>query len=403
MAISSFRIDYERYLWTDIKAFCPICKNNFTGWYCPSCGLPKKNSKYALSEYGSLHNCGQYHFRPEFSSFENIQLCDKCYTTNPSNAKYCRNCGKKFTSSKGISKDAHGWVDLGLSVLWATETIEGLYMWNYAEKLYHTTDMDFYRKLEPKELNDVATQKWGERWRTPTKEEFEELVIKCKWEKCLHPISNKHALKITGPNGNSIIIPVTGYAGCKEKPIRIFPDISISMGDPEAEHSICALWTSSEDKTKPHRRAYAFHFRGYEGFTKTLTAKEKKEQEFKNNRDHRRFESMFEPIEIDYDWWKPGISEKRQQIMDKKEKRWQIERQKEEEERQILRNMGDDSQERADNIKKDEERRRSLWLDTPIEMHYNEERIHRNTIRPIEKDQGYAILPVADKKWQGCL
>ena len=112
---------------------------------------------------------------------------------------------------------------------------------------------------------------------------------------------------------------------------------------------------------------------------------------------------MFEPIEIDYDWWKPGISEKRQQIMDKKEKRWQIERQKEEEERQILRNMGDDSQERADNIKKDEERRRSLWLDTPIEMHYNEERIHRNTIRPIEKDYGYAILPVADKKWQGRL
>ena len=112
---------------------------------------------------------------------------------------------------------------------------------------------------------------------------------------------------------------------------------------------------------------------------------------------------MFEPIEIDYDWWKPGISEKRQQIMDKEKKRWQIERQKEEEERQILINMGDDSQERADNIKKDEERRRSLWLDTPIEMHYNEERIYRNTIRPIEKDYGYAILPVADKKWQGCL
>lgn len=209
--------NYGEFYAYNIKAFCPICKNNFTGWYCPSCGLPKKNSKYALSEYGSLHNCGQYHFRPEFSSFENIQLCDKCYTTNPSNAKYCRNCGNKFTSSKGISKDAHGWVDLGLSVLWATETIEGLYMWNYAEKLYHTTDMDFYRKLEPKELNDVATQKWGERWRTPTKEEFEELVIKCKWEKCLHPISNKHALKVTGPNGNSIIIPVTGYAGCNQK------------------------------------------------------------------------------------------------------------------------------------------------------------------------------------------
>ena len=94
--------NYGEFYAYNIKAFCPICKNNFTGWYCPSCGLPKKNSKYTLSKYGSLDNCGQYHFRPEFSSFENIQLCDKCYTTNPSNAKYCRNCGKKFTSSKGI-------------------------------------------------------------------------------------------------------------------------------------------------------------------------------------------------------------------------------------------------------------------------------------------------------------
>lgn len=378
-------VNYEWILWTGIKAFCPICKKNFTEWYCPSCGLPKKNSKYALHEYGSLHNCRQYHFRPEFSSFENFKLCEECYTTNPSEAKFCRNCGKKITSSKGISKDAHGWVDLGLSVLWATETIEGLYMWNYAQKLYHTTDMDFYRKLEPKELNDVATQKWGERWRTPTKEEFEELVIKCKWEKCLHPISNKHALKVTGPNGNSIIIPVTGYAGCnqKEKPIM---GISISTGNPEAEHSICALWTSSEDKTKPHRRAYAFWFKGYESFTKTLTAKEKKEQEFKNNRIDRDFKSMWGGLNLN-----------------RFNEEWEETRKIEEEERQILRNMGDDSQERADNIKKDEERRRSLWLDTPIEMHYNEERIHRNTIRSIEKDQGYAILPVADKKWQGRL
>lgn len=169
----------------------------------------------------------------------------------------------------------------------------------------------------------------------------------------------------------------------KKKPIM---GISISIGDPEAEHSICALWTSSEDKTKPHRRAYAFHFIGYEGFTKTLTAKEKKEQEFKNNRIDREFKSMWGGLNLN------SFNEE-----------WEETRKIEEEERQILRNMGDDSQERADNIKKDEERRRSLWLDTPIEMHYNEERIHRNTIRPIEKDYGYAILPVADKKWQGRL
>ena len=111
-------IDYKYELWTGIKAHCPICNRTFTGWYCPTCGLPKKNSKYALNEYGSLYNCDSYHLRPEFTSFEKFQLCSECYTANPSDAKYCKNCGKKITS--WLSKDAHGWVDLGLSVLWST-------------------------------------------------------------------------------------------------------------------------------------------------------------------------------------------------------------------------------------------------------------------------------------------
>ena len=77
------------------------------------------------------------------------------------------------------------------------------------------------------------------------------------------------------------------------------------------------------------------------------------------------------------------------------------ERQKEEEEREILRAMGDDTQEKADNIKKDLERRRKLWLDTPVNFEYNKK--YKNTLRPLRKISGYAIRPVADKKWQGKL
>jgi hypothetical protein len=61
---------------------------------------------------------------------------------------------------------------------------------------------------------DIATIKWGEKWRTPTKEEFEELINNCEWEKIVIPNSQKNALKVIGPNGNHIVLPVTGYAGC---------------------------------------------------------------------------------------------------------------------------------------------------------------------------------------------
>lgn len=417
-------IDFKATLWTSVKAHCPICYKTFTGWYCPSCGLPKKNSKYAIYKgcEDSIHNCDKYHFRPEFSQYEDFQLCEKCYSTNPSNAKYCRNCGEKFNSSKGIAKNAHGWIDLGLSVLWATETIEGLYFWNNPSKLSHTTDISDFKKWrdinrekwsyynkgsENSNEEDVATRIWGEKWRTPTKEEFEELMIKCKWEKCIDPKSNKHALKVIGPNGNSIILPVTGYAGCNEtvKQSTLINLLGIKMPDrkSEAMHSVCALWTSSKDTTKPDR-AYAFHYTGYKDFTKTLTEKEKKKIEFENERFERKSESLFKGFEeIDNDWWKSGISEKRRLLLEQEKQKWQIEQQKRREEIQILNAMGDDSREKEDNRIKDIERRRNLWLNTPIEMRFNEERLYKNTIRPCAMDSGYAILPVVDKKWKGKL
>ena len=54
-------------------------------------------------------------------------------------------------------------------------------------------------------------------------------------------------------------------------------------------------------------------------------------------------------------------------------------------------------------INKDEDKWTCLWLETPVEMHYNEERIRWNTITPVLKDISYAIRPVADKKWKGKL
>ena len=257
------------YNWTG-EAHCPICKNIFTGWYCPSCGLPKKNSKYTMDKDGHLHNCDRYHFRPEFSSFEDFKLCDKCYTTNPLDAKYCRNCGHKFDFSKGVTKNAHGWVDLGLSVLWSTEEMRSRYMWMRTDG-NRWMDISF-EEYKQQEVKDSASFELGHKWRTPTKEEFEELIDKCTWEKVFvwenrnyPPYFEKYqrlkALKVTGPNGNHIIVlPNVKNAGIsywtatksanREGFAHSF-DYSIRTEDAQSEEEKELLWLSTPiDKNK---------------------------------------------------------------------------------------------------------------------------------------------------------
>lgn len=345
--------------WDLQEAKCPICNRTFNQWFCPSCGVPLSTN---------------HRLRPEYRYFDAYQLCAKCNTRNPYGARYCRNCREEiYLHAK--DKNGHEWVDLGLSVLWSTETIEGLYLWNHSQRVFSThSNMSDYFRIDV-ENKDIATTKWGEKWRTPTKEEFEELVIKCKWEKCLDPISKKHALKATGPNGNYIIIPVTGHAGCS---------CSFQVGnpiyEPEDIHSECSFWTSSENPDRP-RSAYAFRFFGYDGFIKTLTARERKEQQFE----------IMRPFRIGG----PSIYDDDFDLKCKQEK------QREDEERKILQSMGDDSKEKEENLKKDNERRHTLWLETPIEFINDKNDCLQKTIRSNPKKNGYAIRPVADKKWQG--
>ena len=57
---------------------------------------------------------------------------------------------------------------------------------------------------------DVATQTWGESWVMPTQEQYKELINYCT---CSYkPINDSYCAEYTGPNGNSLIIPLnTGY------------------------------------------------------------------------------------------------------------------------------------------------------------------------------------------------
>lgn len=226
------------------KIKCPVCNCNFDRWFCPSCGLPKFNCKYLLEIGQKAIYSGMYRFCPEFKSFEDFQLCSKCYTTNPYGAKYCRNCGENM-QLHAMDKNGHAWVDLGLSVLWSTETLWGFYRWMDTDNHFHCDCLKDYNQYKGNG-KDTATYMWGNKWRMPTKEEFEELINKCKWEKFIEVETSKPALKITGPNGNHILFYMTGIA-------------SMTSGEISHEDEVLVLWTSTKDSQK-ESHAYAFRF-----------------------------------------------------------------------------------------------------------------------------------------------
>lgn len=119
--------------------------------------------------------------------------------------------------------NGYEWVDLGLSVKWATcnvgadkpEDYGDYYAWGEISKKndYYEGNSKTYGEafgdICGKKSYDVAAAKWGGSWRLPTKAEFEELLNECKWQ--LTTKGGKRGYKVTAPNGNHIFLPAAGY------------------------------------------------------------------------------------------------------------------------------------------------------------------------------------------------
>lgn len=93
-----------------------------------------------------------------------------------------------------------------------------------------------YNEKDGKEVleleDDAARANIGAGYRIPTKEDWEELLEDCKWEavtttlpEIVDPSQTKAIArwKVTGPNGNSIVLPMTG--GFKSDGWGVMPDI----------------------------------------------------------------------------------------------------------------------------------------------------------------------------------
>ena len=119
----------------------------------------------------------------------------------------------------------HAYVDLGLSVKWATcnvgasspEDCGDYFAWG--ETSTKTSyDVDNTKTYNKRSYNydiggdsslDAARANWGGTWRLPTEAEIQELIDKCDWEWTTQGGNNGY--KVTGPSGQSIFLPVTGY------------------------------------------------------------------------------------------------------------------------------------------------------------------------------------------------
>ena len=151
--------------------------------------------------------------------------------------------------------NGHYYVDLGLSVKWATcnigadspEDYGNYYAWGETETkdsyttsnsvTYHVEIMD---DIAGDADYDAATANWGGSWRMPTYAEMRELKNNCTWTWTTENDVNGYL--VTGSNGNSIFLPAAG------------DDNGSSAG------SVGSYWSSTPDSSKAY---YYYSYRMY--------------------------------------------------------------------------------------------------------------------------------------------
>ncbi len=173
--------------------------------------------------------------------------------------------------------NGHRYVDLGLSVKWATCNVgaskpelygdyfawgetqpKGYYDWSNYKWCNGTSDnltkyctdsifgiVDNKTVLEA--ADDAAHANWGGSWRMPTAEEWSELQHNCTWT--LTGLNGVGGYKVTADNGNSIFLPASGY----------FWGESVSIG-----YGVAHYWLNS---LRDPLNAYAMSFDGWSIYT----------------------------------------------------------------------------------------------------------------------------------------
>ena len=147
----------------------------------------------------------------------------------------------------------HEYVDLGLSVKWATynvgankpEECGDYFAWGEvkSKKEYSLNTYKYYEgtihslsknnKIVLDVDDDAARVNWGGEWRMPTEKEFKELRKNCKW--IWTSQNGMRGYKVVGNNGNFIFLPAAGFMQDKSLQDNLF---------------VGGYWSRSLDKVK---------------------------------------------------------------------------------------------------------------------------------------------------------
>ena len=142
------------------------------------------------------------------------------------------------------------------------------YKWGelIGETTYYTkyNEIDKLTLLQPED--DAATANLGENYRTPTKEDWQELVEECTWWVATKKNEYNHTVidywKVVGPNGNFIILPSTGSYDGDEwyDETSAYQSASRIEGSPLAT---IIKWRNNDTMTLPSWTRTAKHEYGY--------------------------------------------------------------------------------------------------------------------------------------------
>ena len=154
-----------------------------------------------------------YNLRPDQSSQSQPDT-----QTSSSNAQSVQ----QFKPTTG-THNGHDWVDLGLSVKWATCNVGALspsdygnyYAWGEVrtKSEYRSSNCTTYEKsmgdIAGNSTYDAARYNWGGKWRLPTEAECQELVDNCTWT--WTTLGGHNGIKVTSKKtGASIFLPAAG-------------------------------------------------------------------------------------------------------------------------------------------------------------------------------------------------
>ena len=199
-------------------------------YYASSLGLVGKYGSYRSSSIGDNGYYDWAYFLTFSSDYYVNSNCNRCYGQSVRPVS-----GGNFEGpvEQPETHNGYTYVDLGLSVKWATCNVGATTPEEYGDYFawgetttkaeYNSSNCPTYG-LSISELQsqgyidsegnltaqyDAATANWGGTWRMPTSEELEELVDECTWTWTTQ--NGVNGYKVTGPSGANIFLPAAGY------------------------------------------------------------------------------------------------------------------------------------------------------------------------------------------------